>query len=72
MADIPVWGIHGDSDLISEYPLNERLINDYASLCNAEVRWTAYPETGHFGAYARGYRDPALYDWMLTQSRSSD
>ena len=71
MADIPVWGIHGESDQISEYPINERLINEYATMCNAEVLWTAYPETGHLGAYSRGYRDPAIYDWMLSQSRSS-
>lgn len=69
LAETPVWGIHGQQDLISEYPINERLINRYATLCDAEVRWTAYPDAGHFEAFARGYRDPAVYDWLLAQNR---
>ena len=70
LSDIAVWGIHGEVDLISEYPVNARLVNEYATLCNTEVRWTAYPDEGHLGAFARAYRDPAVYEWMLAKSRS--
>jgi hypothetical protein len=34
------------------------------------VEWTAYPDAGHFETYERAYRDPALYDWMLSHTLS--
>lgn len=70
LAEIPVWAIHGEQDLISEFGVSETVVRDYEELCNTTVDWTAYPDAGHFETYERAYRDPALYNWMLSHSRS--
>lgn len=69
LQDLPVWAIHGAQDPISA-PEGSRLYADALEVaCNSEVKWTLYPDAGHFQAYARAYRDPALYNWLLEHSR---
>lgn len=68
LTDVPVWGFHGEQDVIADYDLIETAVHDYEAMCGATVEWTAYPDAGHFEAYERAYRDPALYDWFLAHS----
>ena len=70
LTAVPVWGFHGETDVIAEYDLIEGAVRDYETLCETTIEWTAYPDTGHLGAYERAYRDPALYDWMLSHTLS--
>jgi predicted peptidase len=70
LAEVPVWGIHGEQDLIASFAVVEGAVRDYESLCDTTVKWTAYPGAGHFETYERAYRDPALYNWMLSHTRS--
>lgn len=65
LAGVPVWGIHGERDLIALYEPIAAHVAAWEALCDAEVAWTSLPEDGHFSTYERAYRDPALYDWML-------
>jgi hypothetical protein len=67
---VPVWGFHGETDVIAEYDLIEGAVRDYETLCQTTIERTAYPDTGHLGAYERAYRDAALYDWMLSHTLS--
>jgi predicted peptidase len=67
--DIPVWAIHGSLDQISNPNANRIYLEAYEEMCDGEVNITLYPEEGHFGAYYRAYRDPALYDWFLTKTK---
>ena len=41
----------------------------YDEVCEGEIYMTFYPDEGHFGAYAKAYRDPALYDWFLERTK---
>jgi predicted peptidase len=68
MRDLPVWAIHGARDMISDPTANKIQVLSLAA-CGGEVEWTLYPEAGHGEAYARAYRDPALYAWLLEHSR---
>ena len=67
---VPVWGIHGKLDLIADYSPVRAQVEAWERLCDAEVRWTAYEDAGHFETVERAYQDPELYDWMLEHSRS--
>lgn len=70
LVDVPVWGIHGEQDVIAEYDLVEGSVREYEDMCDTTIKWTAYPDAGHFETYERAYRDPALYDWMLSHTLS--
>jgi predicted peptidase len=68
MRDLPVWAIHGERDMISDPTANKIQLLTLGA-CGGEVEWTLYPDAGHGEAYARAYRDPALYAWLLEHSR---
>ena len=68
LTQVPVWGIHGQQDLISRYQPVRAQVEAWEEQCDAEVKWTAYPDAGHFETYRRAYRDPALYDWFLSHT----
>jgi predicted peptidase len=70
LEDLPVWAIHGAKDTISD-PMANQLYAVALNDCGGEVKWTLYPDAGHGQAYARAYRDPALYDWLLEHVRPS-
>jgi predicted peptidase len=69
---LPIWAIHGAEDQISAVGINERVVSSYQQRCGQEVRWTLYPDSGHFETYERAYRDPELYAWLLAQSRTTE
>jgi predicted peptidase len=70
MVPVPVWGIHGEKDLIADYQVVESLVLRYQDICDTSVEWTSYPEAGHLETYERAYRDPELYNWMLSHTLS--
>ncbi len=69
LANLPVWAIHGAQDQISEPQASHINVLQLERECSGNVKWTLYEDEGHLGAYERAYRDPALYEWMLEQSR---
>ena len=69
LSDVPVWVIHGEQDMIAQYDAIVAQVEAWEDLCDSEVKMTTYPDEGHFGAYEIAYRDPALYDWLLSHSR---
>ena len=69
LKEVPVWVIHGEQDMIAQYDAVRAQVEGWEELCDGEVKWTTYPDQGHFGAYEIAYRDPALYEWMLSHSR---
>lgn len=68
LKDTPVSVIHGTQDLISD-PVAAKFYAIGLEQCGGEVELTIYPDTGHFTTFERAYRDPALYDWLLSHSR---
>ena len=69
LTSVPVWVIHGEQDLIAQFEPVRSQVEAWEELCDAEVKWTTYPDEGHFATYEIAYRDPALYDWFLGHSR---
>lgn len=69
LATVPVWGIHGEQDLIAWHEPIRAQVEAWERLCDAPVKWTSYPDAGHFETYQRAYRDPALYQWFLSHTK---
>ncbi|HJQ77445.1 MAG TPA: PHB depolymerase family esterase [Acidimicrobiia bacterium] len=68
LSEVPIWGIHGDNDLISVYEIIRAEVEAYEDLCDEDVRWTSYPGVGHYQSWEMAYRDPAVYAWLLEHS----
>jgi predicted peptidase len=70
LGSVPTWAIHGEKDLIASYePIRDQVLA-WERLCGVSVKWTGYPDEGHLSTYERAYRQPALYEWFLTHTRS--
>lgn len=69
LRDVPIWGFHGEQDQISQYRPVLFSVTQWENSCGALIEWTNYPDAGHFETYDRAYRDPALYEWMLSHQK---
>ncbi|HEX6222540.1 MAG TPA: alpha/beta hydrolase-fold protein [Acidimicrobiia bacterium] len=70
LAAVPVWGWHGQHDLIARYePVHEQVVA-WEHLCDTPVRWTGLSDDGHLSTYEKAYRDPELYEWFLENTLS--
>ncbi|MFZ0014927.1 MAG: alpha/beta fold hydrolase [Acidimicrobiia bacterium] len=70
LTAVPVWGIHGEQDLIAAYDPVHAQVEAWEDLCGTGVEWTSYQDAGHIETIERAYRDPALYHWMTEQANS--
>jgi predicted peptidase len=69
VAETPLWAIHGAQDLISDPFASKVFVTSLQAECDpVEVKWTLYPDYGHFETYEKAYRDPELYQWLLEHS----
>ena len=67
IKDVPVWAFHGAKD--RSIPLSRTVAMVEALLAaGGNVKLTVYPEAGH-DAWTETYDNPALYEWLLKQSR---
>lgn len=69
LTGVPVWAIHGEDDLIATQEVVAAQIEAWEEMCGDEVRFTTYPDEGHFTTYEIAYRDPGLYSWLLEHGR---
>src|SRR5262249_17037344 len=67
VAPIPMWIIAGRNDTVLPPSAAEAFI-DLMKSCGKKPRYTLY-DTNHVETAKRAYRDPELYDWMISQSR---
>ena len=68
LSSVPVWGLHGEADLISIHDIIRDEVEEWEMLCGSTAHWTTYPDIGHFESFEIAYRDPAVYAWLLEQS----
>src|SRR5687767_1525831 len=67
LASIPMWIIAGRRDKVVSASGAEAFMALMKS-CGTEPRYTLY-DTNHVETAKRAYRNPELYNWMLSQSR---
>jgi predicted peptidase len=68
LKTLGVWAFHGGKDNVVVPAESERMIEAFKRAGNATVKYTVYPEAGH-DSWTRAYNDPALFEWLLGQSR---
>jgi predicted peptidase len=67
LTNIPTWAFHGALDPI--IPLsNAQSVIAALIACGGNPTFTIYPDLYH-DSWTRTYRNPAIYDWLLTHTR---
>jgi predicted peptidase len=69
LASIPMWIIAGRKDKVVSASGAEAFIALMKS-CGIEPRYTLY-DTNNIETAKRAYRNPELYNWMVSQSRGN-
>ncbi|MEA4884879.1 MAG: alpha/beta hydrolase-fold protein [Clostridia bacterium] len=69
LKGIPTWAFHGAMDPVVPLRESERVV-DALKGCGGDVRFTVLPKAEH-DSWTAAYDDPALYSWMLAQTRVS-
>jgi len=67
LRDVPIWAFHGEKDSIIPVEESRRLV-ELVNQIGGKARLTIYRDAGH-NCWDRAYDDPALWDWMLAQTR---
>lgn len=67
LAGVDLRGYHGSADLISLPDLNGQVVDAWEERCDAPIDFRILQGLGHFETFDRVYRDPALYEWLLTE-----
>jgi pimeloyl-ACP methyl ester carboxylesterase len=68
LKTLGVWAFHGGKDNVVVPAETERMVEAFKKAGNESVKHTVYPEAGH-DSWTQAYNDPALFEWMLQQSR---
>lgn len=66
-TDLPIWTFHGTDDNSVPILETEMLVDLLKDGGNQSVKFTAYQEVGHVGAWEKAYDDPSLWDWLFAQ-----
>ncbi len=64
---LPIWVFHGAKDPLVPLSAAEKMVQALNE-AGADVQYTVYPEAGH-NAWTRTYKNPGLYEWMLSHTR---
>lgn len=68
---VDFWVFHGAQDDVIPLSSSVEMVERLQSLDgDREVRFTVYSDAGHEGIDQRVFTNPALFEWMLSQSRN--
>ena len=66
--DLPIWAFHGEQDKAVPAAKTRAMEKALRGAGAKLLRTTYYPGVGH-DSWTRAYSDPALYAWMMLQSK---
>ncbi len=67
IKNMPVWVFHGAKDNVVQ-PWRSEIMVDALKKCNANVKYTVYPDAGH-DAWTQTYNNQELFEWFLQQKK---
>ncbi len=70
IKDIPIWTFHGEADDAVPVAKTREMEKALRKEGAPQLRCTYYPGVGH-DSWTQAYADPALYAWMMLQSKST-
>ena len=68
LQSLGVWAFHGGKDPIVPVEESQRMIDLLKKTGVKDAKLTVYPEAGH-DSWTETYRNPELYEWLLSHSR---
>ena len=68
LKTVPTWAFHGDKDDVVPYECSANMIDRVQKLGHNDANLTTEYGAGH-GIAAQVYRNPELYQWMLTHKK---
>jgi predicted peptidase len=68
LKDLPVWVFYGGQDTVVQPVQSSSMIKALQD-CGGNVHATFYPDATHEQTWQRAYIDPALWQWLLQQSK---
>jgi len=68
LQSLGVWAFHGGKDPIVPLDESQRMIDLLKKTGVKDAKLTVYPEAGH-DSWTETYRNPELYEWLLSHSR---
>lgn len=66
--DVPIWAFHGEADDVVPAAKTREMETALRSAKAESFRVTYYPGVGH-DSWTQAYSDPALYAWIMLQSK---
>jgi predicted peptidase len=67
LKDVPVWAFHGKRDPYVPVEVEQALV-DALNACGGDAQITVSPDMKN-DVPVKAYADPALYEWLLGQSK---
>lgn len=68
LVDVPIWVFHGDADKVVPSSQSTQMVEAIQAKGGSKIKLTLYEGVGH-NSWSETYSNPALYDWLLAQSR---
>lgn len=69
LKDIPIWAFHGEKDEAVPFTKTKEMEESILNSGGKKFRVTYYPDAGHEASWTEAYANPALFAWMMLQSR---
>lgn len=68
LTDVAIWNFHTSDDATMPVKGSREMI-DAIRAAGGKPFYTEYPTGGHGSSWVRGYKEPALVDWVMAQKR---
>jgi predicted peptidase len=67
ISNLPVWLFHGEQDKTYAVTESDDIYKKLVKI-NKDVKYTRYPNLGHWETHDSTYKNDELYDWFLDHS----
>jgi predicted peptidase len=68
LKSLGVWAFHGGKDPVVPLEESQRMVDILKKIGAQDVKLTVFPEAGH-DAWTEAYKNPELYQWLLSHER---
>jgi predicted peptidase len=69
LKDLPIWIIHSDADFVIPIKESYAVLEALEKCGSSSIHMTTYTDLDHVDSIYAAYGDPALYEWMLKQTK---
>ena len=69
LKDLPIWIIHSDADFVMPINQSYAVLEALEKCGSSSIHMTTYTDLDHVDSIYAAYGDPALYEWMLKQTK---